>query len=547
MSAPSLLQQAIQLHKSRQLEKAIAVYRAHLESQDDPTADHYLGLALVQSGEVETGLDHLRRAAEAEPSNVLFLTNLAKALLQSSHHAEAKTMFRQVVDRNPGDAESWNNLAGLERQSGNLDESIDAYEKALSLKDHPAIALNLGLVAKDAGDRNLARKSFLSVISKTPKPVRALIQLAGMETEDGHFEKAEKHLSKARALAPENARVLASLLTLRSYTPPTDVLDTSKRVVSQTREMEDKTRLSFGIARAMQRSGDHYQAWRYAAQANQIVAETSPFDATALSQELEVLCATFDLPLVERLSKAGGDGSGLVFIVGLPRTGTTLVEQVLSSHPDVYGADERPEIPGMVSRLKTKDHPYPTALRHLPLDRLAAEANEHEAKMLDLAPKASKIIDKLPFNYSHVGLIAGLFPKASIIHCERDLRDVFVSCFFTEFTDRLQGFRTSAENFAAFANTYQQVMAHWDGLIPDRIHHVRYESLIADFDTLAPQLLQACGLDWHEDCRSFFETERTVRTPSRWQVRQPLYSSSIGRWREYEPHLGPVAEMVGQL
>jgi len=167
--------------------------------------------------------------------------------------------------------------------------------------------------------------------------------------------------------------------------------------------------------------------------------------------------------------------------------------------------------------------------------------------MLDLAPKANKVIDKLPFNFSHVGLIAGLFPKASIIHCERDLRDVFISCVFTEFTDRLQGFRTSAENFAAFANTYRQVMAHWDSLIPDRIHHVRYESLIADFDTLAPQILQACGLDWHADCRSFFETERTIRTPSRWQVRQPLYSSSIGRWRDYEPHLGPVAEMVGQL
>lgn len=544
MSAPSIFQQAVQLHKSRQLDKAIELYYAHLETGADPAAEHYLGLALVQSRQVDAGLRHLRNAAAAEPENTLFLTNLAKALLQSSHKEDARTTYGEIVRRNPRDAESWNNLAGLERQSGDLAKAIKAYQKALSLRDHPAIALNLGLVAKDAGQRDLARESFAKVISQSSKPVRALIQIASMDTEDGKFEQAEKHLSKAHALAPENARVLASLLTLRSYSPTPELLRMAKRVVSQTQDLDDKTRLSFGIARALQRQSAHDEAWYYAVQANKIVSETSPFDPAALAQELEILRATFNPSLLDHLSKAEGNGAGLVFIIGLPRTGTTLVEQILSSHPDVFGADERPEIPAMVSRLTTDEHPYPIALNHLPLARLRNEAETHENKMLALSPSARKIIDKLPFNFSHAGLIAGLFPKASIIHCQRDLRDVFVSCFFTEFTDRLQGFRTSAENFAAFANTYRQVMAHWESLIHGRIHHVQYEALIADFDTLAPQILEACGLDWHEDCRSFFATERTIRTPSRWQVRQPLYTSSMERWRDYEAHLGPVADLV---
>lgn len=545
MSAPFLFQRAIGLHKSGRLRDAISAYRALLKQGADINAEHYLGLALVQTEDIETGLKHLRSANDAEPQNLIFLTNLGKALLKSPHVEEARSVFRRCVEANSKDAESWNNLAGLERRLGDLDAALEAYRKALHLKQHPAIALNLGLVAKDKGYREEARSAFLQTSRLDPKSTRALVQLAAMGTEDGAFNDAEAHLLRAYKIDPNNARTLAALLTLRSYSPSEDILQQAERVLEQEgeSEAEEKTRLGFGLARAYQRRSEHDRAWQFAAAANATVAEQAPYSKGLLENEIKRLETAFTPELLEDLKQARGNGEGLIFVLGLPRTGTTLVEQILSSHPDVFGADERPEIPALVGQLDRPEHPYPDALGRVSSQWLSDLARQHEEKIASLAPEARLVVDKLPFNFSHLGLIAGLFPKARLVHCTRDLRDVFVSCFFTEFNDSLQAFRTNAENFAHYAGLYRHIMGHWERLFGDRIHTVSYEDMVADFDPHARALLKHCGLDWHEDCARFFETQRTVRTPSRWQVRQPLYSSSVGRWRHYETHLGPVATL----
>ncbi|MEM1390044.1 MAG: sulfotransferase [Pseudomonadota bacterium] len=544
MNAPSFFQQAMGLHKSGRLKEAISAYQTYLRQTRDVTAEHYLGLALVQSGEVESGLKHLRAARDAKPDSLIFLTNLGKALLKSPHLEEACAVFRRCTELNRKDAESWNNLAGLERRLGDLGAALKAYRTALHLKQHPAIALNLGLVAKDLGHRDEARSAFLQALRLDPKSVRALVQLAAMDTEDGAFSEAKARLLSAYEIDPDNARTLAALLTLRSYTPSEDVLRRADIVLSRSvGEAEEKTRLRFGLARAYQRRGEHDRAWQFATTANAAVAKQSPYSKHLLESEIERLETAFTPELLDHLRAAEGDGDGLIFVVGLPRTGTTLVEQILSSHPEVFGADERPEIPALVGQLNTPELPYPDALKNVPYQTLNDWVRTHEAKIASLSPDARKIVDKLPFNFSHLGLIAGLFPNASLVHCTRDLRDVFVSCFFTEFNDSLQAFRTNAENFAHYAGLYRRIMGHWERLFGDRIHTVCYEDMVTDFDTNTQKLLQKCGLEWHEDCARFFETQRTVRTPSRWQVRQPLYSSSIERWRDYETHLGAVGAL----
>ncbi|MEM1086803.1 MAG: sulfotransferase [Pseudomonadota bacterium] len=544
MSAPSFFQQAVGLHKAGRLRQAIEAYRAHLKRGPDANGEHYLGLALVQAGQIETGLTHLRAARSAQPHNAMFLTNLGKALLNSPHVEEARDTFARCVILNARDADSWNNLAGLERRLGDLEAALEAYRQALALKAHPAIALNLGLVAKDAGHRAEAADAFEKTLELDPKSVRAHVQLAAMETEDGRFEAAQERLLSAYEIDPSNARTLAALLTLRSYMPEDGVLAAAEQVLRRSKaDAEEAIRLKFGLARAYQRREQHDRAWEFANSANKDVAKTAPYSAELLLEETIRLETAFTPEIIEFLRSARGDGEGLVFVVGLPRTGTTLVEQILSSHPDVFGADERPEIPALAAGLNTDQHAYPDDLGRVPVDWLTDWVTGHEAKMAALAPDAVKVVDKLPFNFSHLGLIAGLFPKASIVHCTRDLRDVFVSCFFTEFTSELQAFRTSPGNFAHYAKMYQRLMTHWEGLFGERIHTVRYEDMVADFDAQARVLLEKCGLEWHEDCERFFETQRTVRTPSRWQVRQPLYSSSVERWRAYETHLGPVAAL----
>lgn len=539
------LRAAIARHKSGDLVGAIAAYQQLLiESPGDPAILHFLGMAQVQSGALDAGLKHLRAAADSDPSSHLFQSNFGKAALKAGKTDLARNAFRSAVALQPADYESWNNLGGLNRRAGDLAAARAAYSKAFSLKPHPAVALNLGLVHKDLGERRVAREAFGEAVNLRPNDVQARLQLAALDSEDGEFEASAAWLSQAEHYAPKDPRVLAAVLTQRGHTPAEDQLARATALLNHPKvEDSERARLGFGLGRALQRVGRHDEAWAACAAANEIVAQAAPFDPGRLADEVARLKSTFDSDLVERLQRVDVPGEELVFIVGLPRSGTTLAEQVLASHPDVYGADERPEIPALVSALGGHNGSYPESLRTLPDQTLSELAGRARQSYTALAPKAARVVDKLPFNFSHVGLIAALFPKAHIVHCVRDLRDVFISCFFTEFTDELQAFRTRPEHFADYAGCYRKLMDHWAGSFPGRIHTLHYENVIADFETEARGLVAAAGMDWHPNCLNYADTKRTVRTPSRWQVRQPIYSTSIGRWRHYEAYLGPVADL----
>ncbi|MEM6536902.1 MAG: sulfotransferase [Pseudomonadota bacterium] len=542
--SPSL-KAAIARHRSGDLVGAIAAYqKLLLEAPGDGDALHFLGMAQVQSGAVSDGLKNLKCAVDADPKSHLFNANLGKAALKADQQDLAREAFQTAVNLQPADFESWNNLGGLQRRAGQLDDAQAAYAKALTLKPHPAVALNLGLVEKDRGERNDARAAFRRVIEMRPGDVQARLQLAALDSEDGDFEASSKWLLEAENQAPNDPRVLAAVLTQRGYTPSDEQLARASALLNNANLQDpERARLGFGLGRALQRAGQHNEAWTACAEANEIVARAAPFDSERLAREVTRLKASFTPDLVERLGQGGVAGDKLVFILGLPRSGTTLAEQVLASHPDVHGADERPEIPALVSALGGHDGTYPESLETLAKETLSDRADRTLKSYAALAPEAERVVDKLPFNFSHAGLIAALFPKAHIVHCVRDLRDVFISCFFTEFTDELQAFRTRPEHFADYARHYRVLMAHWEKLFPDRIHTLRYENVVANFEPEARSLVAAIGIDWHPNCLSYTDTKRTVRTPSRWQVRQPIYSTSIGRWRQYERYLGPVAEL----
>lgn len=539
------LKAAIARHRAGDLSGAILAYKKRLgASPGDAAARHYLGMAQVQSGALDDGLDNLASAAKLDPKAHLYQSNLGKAALKAGRFDMAKDAFEQAIALRPDDFESLNNLGGLQRRSGNLSAARDAYAGALAARPHPVVALNLGLVEKDRGERAAAKAAFKRAVSLRPGEVQARLQLAGLDSEDGDFEASSTWLAEAEQSAPGDPRVLAAVLTQRGHTPTNGQLERAGVLLSDPKIAEaDRARLGFGLGRALQRAGRHAEAWSACEAANEIVARAAPFDATRLEGEVERLKSTFDLGLIDRLGMCGGSGRELVFIVGLPRSGTTLAEQVLASHPDIFGADERPEIPVLVGALGGRNDTYPEALRSLDARDTKPLIDQTLEAYKALAPGAGRVVDKLPFNFSHVGLIAGLYPGAHIIHCVRDLRDVFVSCFFTEFTDELQAFRTRSEHFAAYARCYIDLMAHWNALLPGRIHTLRYEDMVAHFEDSARGLVAATGLDWHPDCLNYQATQRTVRTPSRWQVRQPIYATSIGRWRDYAAYLGPVADL----
>ena len=232
-----------------------------------------------------------------------------------------------------------------------------------------------------------------------------------------------------------------------------------------------------------------------------------------------------------------------VFIVGMPRSGTSLVEQILASHPAVHGAGELDFIHhiwvGMLGMLGSNFGKYPKCLDNLTTEQVDGMADVYLSPLVAMKPDAVRITDKMPLNFLHLGLIASLFPSARIIHCRRDPMDTCLSCFMTHF-NYPQPFQHDLEHLGHFYRLYEKLMGHWKTVIDLPMLEVSYEEVVADPEAQSRRMVEFLGLPWNDDCLKFHQTKRPCATASVMQVRRPVYGSSVGRWRHYEKHLGPL-------
>ena len=226
----------------------------------------------------------------------------------------------------------------------------------------------------------------------------------------------------------------------------------------------------------------------------------------------------------------------------MPRSGTTLVEQILASHPAVAGGGELATLMTIASQFNAAGQgglPYPEGVRAIRVDQAEQMAQRYLDHLDRISKSALRVTDKQPFNFTHLGLAQLLFPAATFIHCQRDPMDTCLSCYFVSFADSF-GFASDLGTLGRYYRQYSRLMAHWEDVLPRPVLTVEYEALVTNLESVARGLVAHCGLSWDDRCLRFYETERSVRTPSRWQVRQPIYADSIGRWRRYERHLGPL-------
>jgi hypothetical protein len=252
------------------------------------------------------------------------------------------------------------------------------------------------------------------------------------------------------------------------------------------------------------------------------------------------LIAYFQPELFARLQNSGLRTRRPVFVVGLPRSGTTLIEQVLASHSQVHGAGElllgRKDFEAIPEKLDRTGEPPMACLDDPRIGTAFGQlAEQHDARLAELGEKAQRVVDKMPDNYMYLGLLSILFPDATFIHCRRDLRDVAVSCWMTNF--RSIRWASDPEHIASRFTQYVRIMDHWRSILPARFHEVSYEESVDNLETVARRLVAACGLDWEPSCLDFHLTKRPVRTASLTQVRQPVYRKSLARWKNYEQSL----------
>jgi hypothetical protein len=310
---------------------------------------------------------------------------------------------------------------------------------------------------------------------------------------------------------------------------------------------EGQSHLHFALGKMLDDIGEYERAFQHFRSGNALEHKRMHLDVDAGRSFVERSRATFDAAFVEEKSALGNPSDMPIFIVGMLRSGTTLEEQILATHPAIHAGGELEYFRSLARQLPERPgdgQPYPDCLEALDAGSIDAASAGYMEGLRTVMGEAKRFTDKNPLNFEHLGLIMSVFPNAHVIHCRREAMDLCLSIYFQHFYER-HDFAYSFADIAEYHRQYEQLMAHWQSVFPGRIHDVQYEALVADLEAVSRDMLSYLGLDWDENCLEFYRTVRPVGTASHWQVRQPVYTRSVERWRHYEPCLEELRAALG--
>ena len=526
------------------LDEAVACYRRALELKPDYAEAHNnLGIALKDQGKLDEAVACYRRALELKPDFAEAHNNLGIALKEQGKLDEAVACYRRALELKPDFAEAHNNLGNALKDQGKLDEAVACYRRALELKpDFAEAHNNLGIALKDQGKLDEAVACYRRALELKPDFAEAHGNLGSALEEMGDLQGAEDSFRAALRHNPRFAFAHYKLAELLGGKLPEEDLAAQRRLLEET-ELTDAQRLllHFGLAQVLDARGEYAEAAEHLDRGNALQLsewrkrgqEYDPKEYEFLVTRMIAVCTP---DFFERVRGFGLESELPVFVVGLPRSGTTLIEQILASHSQVFGAGEIKLARDTMAALGGQGADSIEGLRQLDRQTARRLASRHLERLRALNRAALRIVDKMPENYLYLGLLASLFPRAKFIHCRRDLRDVAVSCWMTHFQEIR--WANDQQHIASRFHEYQRMMEHWRKVLPVPLLEVDYEETVADLEGVARKLVAWCGLAWEPACLEFHQAKRPVRTASAVQVRQPVFRTSVGRWKHYEQSLG---------
>ena len=394
------------------------------------------------------------------------------------------------------------------------------------------------------GDHEQARDTLRHIHAATPDDAAILYNLASAEIAMGDMVAAEALLDRLIAVAPMDYDAYYNRATVRRQSPGNNHIDSMERRLAQLRDNPGgETQLCYALAKEYEDIGDIDRAFARLARGAEIRRRGMAYRVEDDVATMDVIRRTFDADYFEQATD-NDDGEGAVFILGLPRSGTTLVDRILSSHPLVDSVGEINDLPlaitGLCRGAASKEELVAKSAAIIGPDLAAS----YRRSTRERSPSARYIIDKTPLNFLYIGLIARAMPRARIVHLERDPMDVGFAMYKTLFRMGYP-FSYDLSDIARYMVAKKQLMAHWEALLPGRIVTVQYEKLVADQEAESRALVAAIGLDWDDACLSFHKNSQPSATASAAQVRQPIYSSSVGKWRAYADHLGVLKKGLG--
>ncbi|TPN13782.1 tetratricopeptide repeat protein [Mesorhizobium sp. B2-1-3] len=543
------MQRALQLHQAGRRQEAEALYRQVLTHKvNHAAAAHFLGLLLHQTGRSAEGLGLLEQSVRLQPKNPDFLNNLGTVMRDLGRVAAAADFFRGAVALRPDQLAARDNLGSSLKQLGQFEGAEEIYRGTVARNPfHFRARIGLAETLQEAGRLDEALAVFREALSIRPKDAELLHGLGVGLMEKGELDEAADLFRQALAADPGMARAWLMLTQVkRQKERDPELTGMEAQHAKALPDSLARMQLAFGLGKVNDDLKDYNRAFDYFAEGNAIRRKGIDYDAEKTRAEFEAMKTVFDRDFFQKHRPSPISDDTPIFVVGMPRSGTTLVEQIIASHPQVYGAGELGILKTAVGRQFPATMPggFPWGVSDAP-DTDFAEAGRAYLDMLHARyPHMRHVTDKMPGNFLLVGFIHMMMPKARIIHCARDAAATCLSIYKVHFRGDSHRYGYDLGELADFHNLYTDIMAHWHKVLPGVVHDVRYEDFVADQEGQSRALIDYLGLPWDDAVLSFHQTDRPVRTASAAQVRQPMYQGSVDLWKRYGDRLKPLLDRL---
>lgn len=470
---------------------------------------------------------------------------------------EAEVILREALRLQPDYPEAYNTLGAILFSLGKLAEAEKAARKVIASRpDYPEAYTNLGAILHNQGRLSESEAALIHAIALKPNYAEAHKNLGVVLKNQGKLAEAEAAFRDAIACQPNYAEVYKHLGELKKYSDPKGDIAAMEKLLSQSgTASQESMNLCFALGKAYEDIGNYDRAFDYFSKGNQLKRQSLNFNIANVETYVNRTIEVFTKSLFAKYNQVGLASDLPILIVGMPRSGTTLVEQILASHPQVYGAGELPYLNQMTNKLARALSVEVKGLKlHFPESMTKINASKQLQKAGELYIKALRkhdaearyITDKMPDNSFRIGVLHLMLPQVKIIHCLRNPADTCLSCYQKLFAQG-QSFSYDLKDLGRYYQLYHRMMQHWHAVLPGQILKVQYEDVVASQEEKAREILDFCGIEWDDACLNFYQSDRTVKTASAAQVRQPIYTTSVQRWRRYERQLAPLLEALGPL
>ena len=502
------------LHASRYRKAEDAFKKVLIEDENNIDALRFMGILAFKSGNHDIAEAMLTKALKLDPTYSLVWANLAQVFSVTGQLDKAKKSFKNILNMEPKNGLIWAEYGTVLTKLANYEEGRDAYLKALEFKpDSPRVHLSLGHVYKTMGEIDNSIDSYKNTILQNNLSGEAYWSLANLKT----YSFSENEIK--------------------------DMEDTLKGDMSDI----ERSQMHFALGKAYEVKKDFDKSFKNYYEGNKVKKGLIKYSSDDTTDNTKRILNFFNKENIQKLAKSSTGDRDPIFVLGMPRSGSTLVDQIISSHSKVDGTQELPNIIKIAAELNTNNqNNYPEVLKELDESKLSNLGKDYISETAWARDSAPFFIDKMPNNFIHIGLIKTILPNAKIIDTRRDPMDTCFSCF-KQFFARGQLFTYSLEDLGNYYTDYIRAMNHWHNVYGKDIYTIHYDNVINKTEETIRELIDYCELPFEKECLEFYNSSRPVKTPSAEQVRQPIYKSGLNYWKNYEKHLLPLKKIIDEI